>query len=87
MAPQAFSEENADLLVANILAGTLQELAPRLCTAVRPGGKIALSGILAAQAGDVETAYAGCAHGFRTRELDGWMLLSAIVGEARMEAE
>ncbi|NIP18341.1 MAG: 50S ribosomal protein L11 methyltransferase, partial [Xanthomonadales bacterium] len=87
MAPEAFSGRNADLLVANILASTLQELAPRLCTAVRPGGKIALSGILAAQTGGVETAYAGCAHGFRTRELDGWILLSAIVGEALMGAE
>jgi ribosomal protein L11 methyltransferase len=47
-----------DLLVANILAGPLIELAPRLCGLLKTGGSIALSGILEEQAGRVETAYA-----------------------------
>jgi ribosomal protein L11 methyltransferase len=48
----------ADLTVANILANPLRMLAPLLASHTRPGGRLALSGILAAQAGDVMTAYA-----------------------------
>jgi ribosomal protein L11 methyltransferase len=48
----------ADLTVANILANPLRMLAPLLASHTRPGGRIALSGILAAQAGDVLQAYA-----------------------------
>ena len=47
----------ADLTVANILANPLRMLAPLLASHTRPGGRLALSGILAAQAGDVIAAY------------------------------
>ncbi|WP_210395582.1 50S ribosomal protein L11 methyltransferase [Motiliproteus sediminis] len=47
----------ADLLVANILAGPLQELAPTLKALVKPGGRLALSGILDTQAAAVVEAY------------------------------
>ena len=47
----------ADVLVANILAGPLVELAPRLAAAVKAGGNIALSGILTGQAPTVTAAY------------------------------
>lgn len=40
----------ADILLANILAGPLETLAPLLASHVRPGGLIVLSGILADQA-------------------------------------
>jgi hypothetical protein len=40
-----------DLVVANILRGPLLELAPRLSGYVRPGGRLALSGLLAEQVG------------------------------------
>lgn len=46
------------LLLANILAGPLVELAPRLRDLVRPGGRIVLSGILASQAEQVAGRYA-----------------------------
>ncbi|MEK8090786.1 50S ribosomal protein L11 methyltransferase [Thermithiobacillus plumbiphilus] len=46
-----------DLLVANILAGPLRELAPELASHCRPGGQLALSGILAEQADWVAAAY------------------------------
>jgi ribosomal protein L11 methyltransferase len=49
--------EPADVVVANILAGTLIELAPQIVAMVRPGGLLALSGILAEQASDVGAAY------------------------------
>ena len=48
----------ADLTVANILANPLRMLAPLLASHTRPGGRLALSGILAAQSGDVMRAYA-----------------------------
>jgi ribosomal protein L11 methyltransferase len=39
----------ADVLIANILAGPLIELAPRLAERVRTGGRVALSGLLLEQ--------------------------------------
>ena len=47
----------ADVLLANILAGPLFELAPLFQTLVRPGGHVVLSGILADQADAVSAAY------------------------------
>ncbi len=47
----------ADIVLANILAGPLAELAPRLIAMLRPGGLICLSGILASQAETVMAAY------------------------------
>ncbi|HYN76825.1 MAG TPA: 50S ribosomal protein L11 methyltransferase [Lamprocystis sp. (in: g-proteobacteria)] len=46
-----------DLVIANILAGPLVELAPVLLTALRPGGQLALSGVLAEQVQAVGLAY------------------------------
>jgi ribosomal protein L11 methyltransferase len=47
----------ADVMVANILAGPLQELAPLLTSLTSSNGRIALSGILAEQAEGVASAY------------------------------
>jgi ribosomal protein L11 methyltransferase len=52
------NDERFDVVLANILAGPLVELAPTLCQALRPGGLIALSGILQEQATAVRDAYA-----------------------------
>jgi ribosomal protein L11 methyltransferase len=67
---------SADMIVANILAGPLVMLEPILTRAARPGGRIALSGILTEQADEVALAYR---HGFNmriAREKDGWVLLT-----------
>ncbi|MET0377371.1 MAG: 50S ribosomal protein L11 methyltransferase [Spongiibacteraceae bacterium] len=48
---------SADVTVANILAGPLQSLAPVLTGLTRPGGRLALSGILGEQANAVAGAY------------------------------
>jgi len=45
-------------VVANILTNPLCVLAPALCALVAPGGRLALSGILEPQAGQVIEAYA-----------------------------
>ncbi|WP_041522536.1 50S ribosomal protein L11 methyltransferase [Gilvimarinus agarilyticus] len=54
--PKAPSDQ-VDIVLANILAGPLAELAPQLSGLTRPGGKICLSGILATQAEAVMAAY------------------------------
>jgi ribosomal protein L11 methyltransferase len=67
---------NADVVVANILAGPLIMLEPILRRAARPQGRIALSGILAEHADEVALAYR---QGFDiriAREQDGWVLLT-----------
>lgn len=56
--PKELEPGMADLLVANILANPLQELACELAGRVRPGGGLALSGILREQAESVSRAYA-----------------------------
>jgi ribosomal protein L11 methyltransferase len=56
--PEQCPALEADVTVANILAGPLRELAPRLTALTAPGGRIALSGILAEQAATVLAAYA-----------------------------
>jgi ribosomal protein L11 methyltransferase len=65
----------ADIIVANILAGTLIDLAPELCRRVKPNGRLALSGLLTAQVEEVQKRY--LPH-FRLRfeERDGWALLA-----------
>ncbi|MFT3913811.1 MAG: 50S ribosomal protein L11 methyltransferase [Anaeromyxobacteraceae bacterium] len=46
-----------DVVVANILANTLVELAPEIAARLAPGGLLFLSGILAGQEGEVRDAY------------------------------
>ncbi|QUN06252.1 50S ribosomal protein L11 methyltransferase [Shewanella yunxiaonensis] len=47
----------ADVLVANILAGPLRELAPQIASLVKPAGKLALSGLLNEQAEELREIY------------------------------
>ena len=66
-----------DVVVANILANTLVELAPLLAGKVAPGGTVLLSGILAPQAGEVRAAYAALGLDPGPDRADGeWVLLS-----------
>jgi ribosomal protein L11 methyltransferase len=66
-----------DLVVANILAGPLCELAPAVARAMGPGGMLVLSGILNHEAAAVVAAYA--AQGFalqQHRRIAGWSALT-----------
>lgn len=54
---QRFQSLQCPLLLANILAGPLVELAEMLASHVTPGGRIVLSGILAEQAEKVSKTY------------------------------
>ncbi|WP_327752681.1 50S ribosomal protein L11 methyltransferase [Sphingobium sp. SJ10-10] len=89
-----------DLLIANILAGPLIELAPSLCALVEEGGTIVLAGLLKEQADAVLSAYR--AQGMRLAERAdrgdwptlrlrkrpriGWKRPTRIDGNARGEA-
>jgi ribosomal protein L11 methyltransferase len=74
--PQALPAIHYDVVVSNILARPLIDLAPVFAACTAPGARIALSGVLAEQAEQVRVAYA--------REFDlsvealseGWALLA-----------
>ncbi|HQE38653.1 MAG TPA: 50S ribosomal protein L11 methyltransferase, partial [Zoogloea sp.] len=60
-------------VVANILTNPLKMLAPLLAARVAPGGKLALSGVLEAQAEEVIAAYAPFIALQVGATLDGWV--------------
>ena len=66
----------ADITVANILANPLRMLAPLLAKHTRPGGSIALSGILEDQAAAVIATYAPWARLAIAAHDSGWVLLA-----------
>ena len=80
LAPMDDGIDPADVVLANILAAPLIELAPRLQALLLPGGALVLSGILAHQANDVAAAYAELGEPERCED-DGWTRL-AWPGEA-----
>ena len=65
-----------DLLIANILAGPLGELAPDFRKAVSPGGSVLLAGLLTAQEPGVRAAYTRAGFSLRARMQRGnWSIL------------
>lgn len=76
--PEQLPQQQADVVVANILAGPLVQLAPRITSLVRPGGRLALSGILAEQAEEVRIAYADAFELEPTAEKDGWVRIGGV---------
>lgn len=74
-APQDYDPPSADVVIANILAGPLVGLAPLLLASLRDGGSLALSGILASQAGQVLDAYRQGLTGIEQRDREDWVLL------------
>jgi ribosomal protein L11 methyltransferase len=63
-----------DLVVANLLAPVLVELAPAVAGALRPGGTLVLSGLLAGQRAQVLAAYPQLTVTAEQGE-DGWLAL------------
>jgi ribosomal protein L11 methyltransferase len=70
------SDLSADLVVANILANPLKMLAPLLARICNPGGRVALSGILAPQASEIREAYRPWFALEQRDEQDGWLCMS-----------
>lgn len=67
-------------VLANILAGPLIELAPKLTAACEPGGYLVLSGLLKTQAYAVKAAYATTFAMVRVVERDDWCCIYAQRG-------
>jgi ribosomal protein L11 methyltransferase len=76
--PEALLPGDYDVVVANILANPLILLAPVLAARVRTRGRIALSGLLAAQAQDVAAAYRPAFDLEVSVTEEGWVLLEGV---------
>lgn len=74
--PDAMPPFTADAVVANILANPLVLLAPALASHCRPGGRIALSGILREQAANVSACYQAWFDMEPPVHMENWVLLT-----------
>jgi len=70
-----FKAPATDLVMANILAGPLTELAPTLAALCKSGGEIILSGLLAEQATEVRAVYEEWFELSPTQQQEEWILL------------
>lgn len=75
--PQQLPALKVDLVIANILAHPLMELAKTLSELLKNNGQIILSGILAEQAELVINKYAQWFENFDTTSQDGWVRITA----------
>lgn len=79
--PEHLPALTADLLVSNILANTLGSMARELCALLKPGGRLALAGILREQSPQVIERFAPwCALHISARRED-WVLLCGTRGD------
>ncbi|MBL8311940.1 MAG: 50S ribosomal protein L11 methyltransferase [Burkholderiales bacterium] len=69
-------EDAFDVVVANILAGPLTVLAPAICAHVKPGGVLALAGILSPQIERIREAYAPWIALSVSAEREGWVRMT-----------
>ncbi|MDH5785653.1 MAG: 50S ribosomal protein L11 methyltransferase [Chromatiales bacterium] len=76
--PNQEPDEAVELLLANILAGPLAELAPLFAARVVSGGALVLSGILSDQAEGLREVYSEWFAMAPAVELDGWIRLEGI---------
>jgi len=74
-APEALPR-GANLLLANIISGTLCELAPSFARLLEPGAMLVLAGILDEQADEVMATYARWFHLAAWQGRDGWVVLA-----------
>jgi ribosomal protein L11 methyltransferase len=76
LAPEALAPAQYDVVVSNILLHPLVLLAPLLATRTRPGGRIALAGVLEAQAAELAEAYAPWFDVVASAREEGWALVT-----------
>jgi ribosomal protein L11 methyltransferase len=76
VSPEAFASPPADALVANILAGPLDALAPLIARCVKAGGRLALSGILRGQETALVARYAEWFDALECDAREDWMRIS-----------
>jgi ribosomal protein L11 methyltransferase len=71
--PQHFPQLQSDVLIANILAGPLADLAPRFAQSLKPGARLALSGLLDSQQDELLTRYGEWFEDLHVAMRDGWI--------------
>ena len=76
LAAEALAPAQYDVVVSNILLQPLVLLAPLLAARTRPGGRIALAGVLESQASELIEAYAPWFDATVVKQLDGWALVA-----------
>ena len=76
--PDDIQPAQYDVVVANILTNPLRALAPLLANTTRSGGRIVLSGILAAQAAEISRIYAQWFELAPAVIEEGWCCLSGV---------
>ena len=75
--PEDAPNMQAQVVLANILAGPLVELKDAILSYLLPGGDLVLSGILASQAQEVADAYALDCDDINITEQEGWVRITA----------
>jgi len=76
--PERAPAEPTDLVLANILAGPLVDLAPTLAALTNPGGRLCLSGLIESQAEEVMANYARWFDFERPAQREEWVRLTAV---------
>ena len=74
--PENTRKVEADIMVANILAGPLMFLAENIAKLTKSGGKLALSGLLSHQADEVRQAYEPWFNMDGMEQMDDWIILT-----------
>ncbi|MDI9237609.1 50S ribosomal protein L11 methyltransferase [Lysobacter sp. LF1] len=77
-APEAEPADTYPVVVANILASALVSLADTLAARVAPGGRIAMSGILAGQEDEVIARYAKDFESLQADRQEDWMRVTGV---------
>jgi len=77
-APEQAPTARYDIVLANILAQTLDALAPQLATYTAPGGYIALSGILQGQETELIARYRPWFTHLHTRQQGDWIQITGM---------
>ena len=75
--PPAFPPMQADVLLANILAGPLVSLAPVFAAHLKPGAALVLSGILKTQEPDIRRAYEADFADLEVASKEDWIRITA----------
>lgn len=76
--PEKCPDTEVDIVIANILAGPLVELAETLCNLLKTGGRLCLSGVLASQRSAIEQAYQNRVEIIAVEQKDEWICISGI---------
>ena len=76
--PGEYPRAEASLVLANILAQPLIDLAPQLLDLLAPGGDVVLSGVLEEQVDLVASAYRECLQEQSVEILDGWARIHGV---------